>query len=133
MPVRVEAADRLGYRRIRRTLTIVIGEVQTRLTNLISGMIIWTITANWTLRCIIAEVRKKLEDLLKKYNELMLEEDEKQNILHTPIPEYRKLIEPLIKTGVYRESNSPHNNPVMLVAKKTKGQFRLIVDNRQSN
>ena len=47
--------------------------------------------------------------------------------------EYRKLLEPLIKAGVYQESNSPHNNPVMLVAKKTPGKFRLVVDNRLVN
>ena len=42
-------------------------------------------------------------------------------------------MEPLIKAGVYRVSNSIHNNPVMLVAKKTPGQFRLVVDNRLVN
>lgn len=46
---------------------------------------------------------------------------------------YRKILEPLMKAGVYVVSDSPHNNPVMLVPKKTPGQFRLVVDNRRVN
>ena len=49
------------------------------------------------------------------------------------IPIYREILEPLIRAGVYRKSDSPHNNPVMLVPKKTPGQFRLVVDNRLVN
>ena len=51
----------------------------------------------------------------------------------TKIDEYRKLLKPLIKAGVYRPSNSPHNNPVMLVPKKKPGEYRLVVDNRLVN
>ena len=195
--MRVEAAERLGYRRIRSPvpiktvmeesdldeaieLTVVIGKVQTKLiahivpnapADILLGqdflkqhsrgfhimleefdirddhMDDGSESERETICCIITEVRRKLEDLLKKYKELILEEDElpkpercykkrtfslglpeekRNKIYYRPqypphpqeIPEYRKLIEPLI---VYRESNSPHNNPVMLVAKKTKG------------
>ena len=31
------------------------------------------------------------------------------------------------------ESNSPHNNPVMLVPKKNPGEYRMVVDSREVN
>jgi len=109
--------------------------------------------------CCMVETKQKLEWLLSKYKDLILEDDElpipdryykkrtfrlgleedkRDKIFFRPqypphpeqIPEYKKLVEPLIKAGVYQVSDSPHNNPVMLVAKKTPGQFRLVVDNR---
>ena len=49
------------------------------------------------------------------------------------IEKYREILIPLIRSGVYRESNSPHNNPVMLVPKSKPGEFRLVVDNRLVN
>jgi len=49
------------------------------------------------------------------------------------IEKFRELVIPLIKAGVYRESNLPHNNPVMLVAKSKPGEFCLVVDNRLVN
>ena len=46
---------------------------------------------------------------------------------------YRKVLEPLIQAGVWRVSNSCHNNPVMLVLKKKPGDDRMVVDNRLVN
>ena len=46
---------------------------------------------------------------------------------------FRKVLEPLIKAGVYQISNSPHNSPAMLVPKKKPGDFRMVVDSRQVN
>ena len=103
-----------------------------------------------------------LEDLLKKYPKLILGDDElpdptryyKGQTFTLGLPEdkrtkryfrpqfaprpqdieiYRKLLEPLIEAGVYVPSKSPHNNPVMLVPKKTPGQYRMVVDNRLVN
>ena len=49
------------------------------------------------------------------------------------IAEYRKILEPLIRAGVYVECISPHNNPAFLVPKKLPGTYRLVVDNRLVN
>ena len=47
------------------------------------------------------------------------------------IDKFREIINPLIKAEVeYVTSNSPHNNPVVLVSKKTKGQYGLMFDNK---
>lgn len=51
----------------------------------------------------------------------------------TLIGKFREILEPLIKAGVYVESKSQHNNPVMLVPKKKPGEYRLVVDNRLVN
>jgi len=105
---------------------------------------------------------KTLEDILNKYPKLVLEDgelpdpsrvytgqafrlglpDDKRHKRYykaqyppdpSKIEEYRKLIEPLIKAGVYKLSTSPHNNPVMLVPKKKPGEYRMVVDIRQVN
>lgn len=47
-----------------------------------------------------------------------------------------KAMEPLIRTGVWEKTSSPHNNPILMVPKKAidgKPQFRLVVDNRMVN
>ena len=50
------------------------------------------------------------------------------------IDKFREVTNPLIKAGViYITSNSSHNNPVMLIPKKTKGQYGLVFDNRLVN
>lgn len=77
----------------------------------------------------------------KRTFSLGLPDDKRNKIYFRPqyqphpqdVEEYRKIMDPLIKAGVYQVSNSPHNNPVMLVAKKTPGQYRLVVDNRLVN
>ena len=38
-----------------------------------------------------------------------------------------------MRAGVYVISDSPHNNPVMLVEKHEPGKFRMVVDNRLVN
>ena len=109
-----------------------------------------------------ARYSHELEALLDKYPKLVLEEDElpdpsrfyrgrsfelgiPENQRHRtyfraqypPNPQqielFRKFLEPLIRAGVYKESTSRHNNPVMLVPKKKPGQYRLVVDNRLVN
>ena len=49
------------------------------------------------------------------------------------IEKYREMLQPLIDSGVYRISSSPHNNPVMLMPKSTPGKLQLVVDNRLVN
>jgi len=49
------------------------------------------------------------------------------------INEYRKIIQPLVEAGVFVRTDSPHNNPVMLVPKKSPGDFRMVIDIRQLN
>jgi len=111
---------------------------------------------------VAAATPRDLEALLDKYPDLVLGEDQlpnpKRYYKHhtfelglpkekrskryyrpqyppdpTKIEIYRKILEPLIRAGVYVPSNSPHNNPVMLVPKKQSGQYRLVVDNRLVN
>jgi len=38
-----------------------------------------------------------------------------------------------VNSGLYRVSNSPHNNPAKLLPKSTPGKLRLVVDNRLVN
>jgi len=111
--------------------------------------------------CTVTEL-DELYKLLDKYPKLVLDDDElpdptryykgqtfhlgipeeeRNRIFHrgqyevipTQIDEYRKLLIPLIKSEVYVKSDSPHNNPVMLVPKKKPGEYRLVVDNRLVN
>jgi len=106
--------------------------------------------------------RERLERLLDKYPQLILEKDQlppkdryyKGQTFELGIPDsernktffraqyppnpqqieqFRKLLLPLMRTGVYRPSKSPHNNPVMLVPKKNPGESRMVVDIRQVN
>jgi len=73
--------------------------------------------------------------------ELGIPDHERDRVFYRPqyilgekqIEELKKLIKPLIGTGVYRPSNSPHNNPVLLVPKKNPGEYRMVVDSRQVN
>jgi len=110
----------------------------------------------------IAILDSRLKELLKKYPELILEKDQlppperhyKGAMFKLGIPDeardkiffraqyppksheieqYRKILLPLIRAGVYRPTNSPHNNPVMLVPKKNPGEFRIVVDSRMVN
>ena len=98
--------------------------------------------------CILM-LRDRLEDLLNKFPNLILKKDElppkdsfyAELTFELGIPDsergrtffrsqyppkaqeieiFRKLLTPLIRAGVYRPSNSPHNNPVMLVHKSTR-------------
>ena len=116
---------------------------------------------NFPKVCTVAEL-DGLQALLVKYPGLVLEEGEmpdpnryyKGQTFHLGIPEdkrdtiyyrgqyqfdpalidkYREVMEPLIESGVFRKSDSPHNNPVLLVPKKTPGQYRLVIDNRLVN
>ena len=111
--------------------------------------------------CAAIEMRV-LEDVLNKYPKLILEDDQlpdptryyKGQAFELGLPEdkrdrryfrpqylpqpmttgkFREILEPLVKAGVYVESKSQHNNPVMLVPKKKPGDFRLVVDNRLVN
>ena len=111
--------------------------------------------------CVIM-IRDRLEQVLEKYPNLVLEKDEvpppdrfyrgqsfelgimeseRDRIFfraqYPPKPhevdEFRKVMKPLIEAGVYQPSNSPHNNPAMLVPKKEPGTYRLVVDLREVN
>ena len=104
----------------------------------------------------------ELQSVLKEFPDLILEDEEmpnpnryfkgqtfylgipkeKRNVIYhrgqyqfdpALIEKYREIIEPLIKAGVLVRSNSPHNNPVILVPKKAPGKFRLVIDNRLVN
>jgi len=104
----------------------------------------------------------ELQKLLEKYPKLVLGEDEmpapdrffkgrsfelgipeekRKEVFYRPqypcdpamVDEFRKVVDPLIQAGIFKESNSPHNNPVMLVPKKKPGQYRLVIDFRQVN
>lgn len=49
---------------------------------------------------------------------------------------FMETMRPLIETNVWERTNSPHNNPILMVPKKAidgKPQFRLVVDNRMVN
>ena len=107
-------------------------------------------------------LQEKLERLLDNYSELILKKDElpppnryyKGQTFELGIPDeardkiffkaqyppkahqiddFRKVIQPLKEAGIYVESNSPHNNPVMLVPKKNPGEYRMVVDSREVN
>jgi len=114
------------------------------------------------ISCTILTEREELEGLLIKYKGLVLEKGElpgpdryyKRQTFSLGLPEdkrrkryykaqyppnpqdierYKKILIPLLHTGVYRISSSPHNNPTMLVPKKNPGDFRLVVDGREVN
>ncbi len=78
--------------------------------------------------------RQVLEKVVDEHPKLVLSDNQvpdsaggngAQNLPHpAPIGKFREILEPLIKAGVYIESDS-----IMLVPKKKSGEFRLEVDN----